>query len=285
MKKLVNKHEKKMKIEVEVDPLNFWFIDEVEAENRSHIFNNSLCFYRQCTNTFKLEKPSVESQKDLDEIKNMLHLMLPQKFESRYKSTVRGKEGEESFDEIISNHFPHLDLVDTSHIPHRGDRILKGDTFKIMIEYKNYTTNVGVSQVKKFERDVNMVKPDVAVLYSMNTPFTCLPKTRVSFRNVENCVCVFVPSGGREGDRLLYVLEWAEFLAKNRFVCEDKCFDMKRVIAQSQRALASADSLARELNIISENLHKQLQNLDRAHHSSLGRLREQLKNIIPERPF
>lgn len=80
-------------------------------------------------------------------------------------SSVKGKEGECKLDKILNNLYPNACVTNTTSNAKCGDflleRIISPDgakKSKIMIENKEYVSNVNNDEVKKFLRDIDYIK-------------------------------------------------------------------------------------------------------------------------------
>lgn len=70
-------------------------------------------------------------------------------------SSIKGKVGEDKMKQILTMLFPKNEIEDTHSLPGRGDFIIncKNDK-KILIDNKDYSTNVPKKEIDKFEKDI-----------------------------------------------------------------------------------------------------------------------------------
>ena len=87
-------------------------------------------------------------------------------------STIKGQDGEEFMFHELNCMFPKSEIEDCHKQTARGDFIMREDDFTMMIETKNYDTNVNKTEIDKFYRDVKSdANGDIhcAILVSLKT--------------------------------------------------------------------------------------------------------------------
>ena len=70
-------------------------------------------------------------------------------------STIKGQDGEEFTFHQLNRLFPKADITDCHKQTGRCDFIMQQDDFTMMLEIKNYKTNVNKTEIDKFYRDVD----------------------------------------------------------------------------------------------------------------------------------
>jgi len=71
-------------------------------------------------------------------------------------SSHKGNYGQNMLENILNNAYPSAEVLNTSGTKASGDFMLKRDgKYVILIENKDYKTNVNVDEIKKFVRDIN----------------------------------------------------------------------------------------------------------------------------------
>jgi len=70
-------------------------------------------------------------------------------------STIKGQDGEEFTFHQLNMLFPKAEIQDTHKQTGRCDFVMCEDNFKMMIEIKNYKTNVNKAEIDKFYRDID----------------------------------------------------------------------------------------------------------------------------------
>lgn len=111
----------------------------------------------QITNKLiSLREESITSKSHNDKLMNDLTDFL-----SKYKSSsqFKGQCSENLLENILNQLFPTGSIINTTALKASGDFILKReDKNNILIENKNYESNVNLDEIKKFIRDVNEQK-------------------------------------------------------------------------------------------------------------------------------
>ncbi len=105
---------------------------------------------------------------------------------STHNSTIKGQEGEEFTYHQLNCLFPKADITDCHKETARGDFILQDDNLTMMLEIKNYNTNVNKTEITKFYRDVKSESnSDIqcAVLISLKTGIANKPDFSLEFVN------------------------------------------------------------------------------------------------------
>jgi hypothetical protein len=71
-------------------------------------------------------------------------------------STHKGNYGQNMLEGVLNSAYPSAEIVNTSGLKASGDFMLKRESKPtIMVENKDYKSNVNADEVKKFVRDVN----------------------------------------------------------------------------------------------------------------------------------
>jgi hypothetical protein len=104
------------------------------------------------TNILQIKDISNKNTIVQDQINNELSTYL-----SKYKTSAsKGSFSENHLYNIIDKAFPSSELINTSNFTGMGDMVLKRkNNIPILIENKDYTTNVKADEVDKFIRDIN----------------------------------------------------------------------------------------------------------------------------------
>ena len=87
-------------------------------------------------------------------------------------STIKGQDGEEFTYHQLNRLFPRAEITDCHKQPNRCDFIMQEDDFSMMLEIKNYKTNVNKCEIDKFYRDVDSeINNDIkcAILISLRS--------------------------------------------------------------------------------------------------------------------
>ena len=87
-------------------------------------------------------------------------------------STIKGQDGEEFTFHQLNRLFPRAEITDCHKQPNRCDFIMQQADFSMMLEIKNYKTNVNKGEIDKFYRDVdNEINNDIkcAILISLRS--------------------------------------------------------------------------------------------------------------------
>ncbi len=260
-----------------VQPENAWLL-EIPADEVDVRVNTMLYMANKAMQTAHAAPAAMSSEETLafQRVYDMLQMAIPRSMQVQQNSSVKGTEGERSMDELIVEHFPHLKLTDCSGAPHGGDRQLLGDAFSILLEYKDYARTVDQKEVDKFTRDVRESGCDVGVFCSFGTRIVRKHPENLTFESVGAATVIYVPCAGRDGKRLLGVLEWAQWYCRRK---PAQVADAQRLVDTAVRCLGEVDSLYRDLSMVSDQLKKQLQRLDEARLTSLTALRERLQTL------
>jgi hypothetical protein len=106
---------------------------------------------------------------------------------NRQKTIVeKGKEGEDDFFEL-ANHtfrdFQGFQIENMAKQSHKGDFHLTFDYFKVLVDMKNYTNNVGKKEIDKIEKDLlDNEDMNFAWLISLNTDISGWNRCPIMFK-------------------------------------------------------------------------------------------------------
>ena len=254
---------------------NSWVFDLKEDEISTRL--NSMLYLAHIAMRSAAPSMSMEQSQAFQRVYDMLQIAIPRSIQVQQNSSTKGAEGERSMDDLILERLPALQLVDCSTSAHGGDRRLNGDGFSILVEYKDYARTVESKEVDKFLRDLRESGCNAGVFCSFNTRIAKKHKDNLTIENTGGALAVYIPSAGRDGQRLMVVLEWVQWLCQQR---TNNTADSARIVDAASRALSEIDTLYRELSTVSEQLKKQLQRLDEARLTSLTALRERLSFLV-----
>ena len=109
-----------------------------------------------------VERIMVKNKQEINEIRKIYE----EKVESLYKkitsfqtlsdnSYYKGKVGEQKMYNLLTMMFPKNEIIDTHKDPNRGDfLIVCEDEKKILIDNKDYSSNVPKKEIEKFHKDI-----------------------------------------------------------------------------------------------------------------------------------
>jgi hypothetical protein len=131
-------------------------LESLRNKNNSIIINQNNMERSRHDEVVKLHKGEIENLRESYEkkIENLQELVL-----SIHKindnSSIKGKVGEDKMKQILTMLFPKNEIEDTHSTPGRGDFIItcRNDK-KILIDNKDYSTNVPKKEIDKFEKDI-----------------------------------------------------------------------------------------------------------------------------------
>lgn len=84
-------------------------------------------------------------------------------------SSKKGAFAENVIAKYIEEHYLDCNYIDQSHKPHSGDGWLVTDNNTIMIESKNYQTNIAVEELNKMKRDMLENKINYGIFVSLQS--------------------------------------------------------------------------------------------------------------------
>lgn len=130
-------------------------------------------------------------------------------------STLKGQQGEEQTFQQLNCLFPKAELHDCHKESGRGDFIMTEGDFVMMLEIKNYATNVPKTEIDKFYRDVkseNNHDINCAVFISLRTGIANKPD--FEFEVVNNKPVLFIHSVESRWEYLKIVVNFFKSIAK-----------------------------------------------------------------------
>lgn len=222
-----------------------------------------------------------ELKTELSGIRDLLMVAIPRALQSHLSPSVKGNDGEESFDDKILSTFPHLQLLDSSGLTSSGDRQLKDDGMvSILVEYKVYQNTVPTREVQKFLKDLQLSSCSVGIFYSCTSGIARFPSQRITLQKEGGSVAVFIPNGGQDGTQLLTAIAWAEWWCnKATTSTTSQCGNNKAMCELAQQALEDSDTMYRSLEQISEQLTKQLTKLNEVRIKGVSDIRSKLVTL------
>jgi hypothetical protein len=222
-----------------------------------------------------LKEKDTHNQLNRAAFDNALHLL------NRQKTIVeKGKEGEENFYEL-ANHtfrdFHGFQIENMAKQSHKGDFHLSFENFKILVDMKNYTNNVGKKEIDKIENDLlDNENMNFAWLISLNTDISGWNRCPIMFKWVMSSIgpkCIFFINQFNKNSgnilRTLWVIS-SEFYKLTKKPEESEYEDIKELkkdFEDKKYALSkhikslqnSANEIRKSLNV-SLNVLKQINN-------------------------
>jgi len=176
--------------------------------------------YSQLTDKYEEKMDKLRSQCD-ERIEENVKIAndMRDKYESTLiksqNSTLKGQQGEEHTHQQLNCLFPKAELHDCHKESGRGDFIMTEDDFVMMLEIKNYATNVPRTEIEKFYRDVkseNNHDITCAVFISLRTGIANKPD--FEFEVVNNKPVLFVHSVENRWEYLKIVVNFFKSISK-----------------------------------------------------------------------
>jgi hypothetical protein len=260
---------------------NSWILQIPEAErtlaaNAAMYFGH--LFMEQSKQNFNHVEHSkvdmtAEQREAFSRLEGLLRMAVPTMIQQQQNSSIKGKRGENSLDELLAQHFGgRSKITDCSSLAHSGDRMIGSD---ILIEYKDYSSTVPTKEIDKFLRDMQESSTRVGILCSFNSKFARHADGRPSFINSGDKVVVLLPNCGHDGDKLVVAIEWALWFVSQTRDSKDDTLN-ETLLKISKDIVGDVDSLARELSQCSEHMKKEIQRLDSARNHALNALKIRL---------
>ena len=109
----------------------------------------------------------------------------------RSNSAIKGQVGEHCMRNVLHQLYPHAEIIDTSHVPHAGDIVIKINDYIIMLEIKTkqYVTK---EDIDKFQHDVNLHKNEYHAAIFLTTSNGIPNKGEFVFDFIENIPVLFL---------------------------------------------------------------------------------------------
>ena len=145
--------------------------------------------------------------KDLTD--NLECLVEPLKLGS--SSVKLGRVGELLGNEQLRVRFPKYKVIDVSKIDKSGDAILVTEFGDVMIEHKNYTSNVTTEQINKVKRDLQAQNMKLCLFVSYKTKIS--GKQPFDYEIYDDIIIVYIHSTGYDGVYLELGIYFLKYLS------------------------------------------------------------------------
>jgi len=131
-------------------------------------------------------------------------------------SSLRGRVGEEIGIQYLNEIFPDYEIIDMSKTAGAGDIVIVIPNYgKIMVEIKNYRSNVTTEQVEKFERDMILNDYRSGLFISIGTKIS--GKEMFSCENVKDKNVLYIYGQGIEKMSILLGIKYLINIGKSKF--------------------------------------------------------------------
>lgn len=147
-------------------------------------------------------------------------LLSLQEYLNKYRnSSFKGAMGEARLLLVLNQMFPTAEVIDTSSQKESGDCFLKRDSKdKILLETKQYDTNVNPDEVKKFIRDCDIQKCH-GIFMSQNSGITSKHNYQVDIHN--GCFLVYIHNAEYHPDKIRIAVNMIDSLVEKFKQLED----------------------------------------------------------------
>ena len=221
--------------------------------------------------------------KEIDELQKSLNI--------KNNSYKKGKEGENELESSLAKVLPTAKIEDTRNIAKRGDFIVETQSCKLMVESKNFKTNVNKTNITKFYRDVEEAQDiDGALLLSLYSGIA--KKKHLSVEIVNNKPIIFIHKALADPNSILLAVNMVEQIKKqnicftNNFAesynnLHDILFSCSSELSRYKTTLTSRynDDVVFIGKLIDERLKKGLENLSNLLNESESDSRKENKVI------
>ena len=126
----------------------------------------------------------------------------------KYNSSLKGKMGELSLEDIIINSFPDDTLKNMSKSTAESDYHFYFDEHKVMLEIKTYSSNVPTAEIEKFKRDMRRNGCKNGIFVSTTSGIT--GHKRFEIEDLDQRI-IYIPNAGLDGGSLI----WGILMLKN----------------------------------------------------------------------
>ena len=174
-----NESEIKTKIEIEIERTKEKYATELEKHKLKY--------------DLLLNEKDIQNQLNRNAFDSALQILNRQK-----SMKEKGTEGEDELYEIVSRTFRDFNgfqIENMAKVSHKGDFHLYFEDFKILVDSKKYTNNVGKKEIDKIESDLlNNENMNYAWLISLNTDISGWNRHSIMFKWVMSDVgpkCIF----------------------------------------------------------------------------------------------
>ena len=167
-------------------------------------------------------------------------------FNTGGNSSKNGQIGEIFASELFTKRNPDINYIDTAKIPKSGDAIIDINNHsisKIMIDYKNYDSQIPSDEIIKLKRDMDAQNINYGILLSYNSKIS--KKKYIDYEIIGNKIIVYVASYGMD----ILSLEMSIQYLQRLYECQILSISQKVSDLVSQ-------GVTKEITDIYENLYK-----------------------------
>ena len=163
-----------------------------------------------------------------------------------------GQVGEAQIERALAAKFK---VTNTAHTAKSGDMSLFVEHRKVIVEVKNYTSNVPSSQVEKFQRDIATAGATAGVFVSLRTPIATVTDSFViRYEQVENTSipCAYIVSDNDAAAVL--AVDMVTQLARAAAHVSSDLYDRDRILGGIHTISAHCDELAKSRTTLHEGI-------------------------------
>jgi hypothetical protein len=164
-------------------------------------------------------------------------------------SISKGKITENIISSNIQTNFPTCELIDTTQSSHESDlRMYNGNKPSILIEVKNYKTNIPKMQVDKFKRDLDNLE-DIKCGIFISTSSGIAHKKRMTYEYYNNKLIVYIPNGGFDGVAITWGILFIYAMHKDNGKCVDINMDKINMIKEDIINISNLEKLITKMRV------------------------------------
>tara|TARA_X000000950_G_C13825922_1_gene624042 strand:- start:139 stop:1473 length:1335 start_codon:yes stop_codon:yes gene_type:complete len=136
-------------------------------------------------------------------------------FERQLCSSTKGDDGEKKLEPILHKTFPNFSIDKTASISHSGDFIISKKDLKILIDTKDYKTNIPKKEIKKIADDMDY-NDCHGILVSNNSGISEKDDFQINIHNQDKII-IFLHNVNYSGVKIKAAVNMIEFLDEHFF--------------------------------------------------------------------
>lgn len=203
-----------------------------------------------------IERIIRDNKKEIDEIRDKCD----NKVEELYKkitslqtlsdnSYYKGKVGEQKMLQVLTLQFPKNEIIDTHKDPNRGDFLIVCDNDKkILIDNKDYNSNVPKKEIDKFHKDIeNNIDVHSGILISNSSGIARKDDFEIDI--VNNKPVIYLCNTNKNQEKIKLAADFLKSLMK----CNNIDFSNKEIIDKIKKL---SSEFKRKINKIKKDIEK-----------------------------